>query len=375
MTSHRSAAGPTGAGQFRPMFGVAALFAFGCAQQPSAPPAPQQHEVPAAAPPSVPALPAPVAAALKWLPADSETVIVANGPFRLTRPDPKNAEDPNAFYEQESVDFVDLVRSSVFALAAELDGGAETSRMKPLFDVEFFFALEGSRRFRAPRNLGMMSYEGAFVGDAGEHGKAQIQAIVDAVAAAATEKFELAGTSVSVLKSSAPYSVAALYTASPRPGLLCVASDRAYLEALLERMAKPGATDAFPSTLPEWKHVDPTAGIFALRHFRRDDVENDPTSPFREHSVAGSEDPKAIGLAFECRQSESQTAIARYLTGSDEPIELIRRAWTMKGEGLDPMFEVVAPGVVEISHAVVKPLPASRFYFVLFGHLGHGIYV
>ena len=47
----------------------------------------------------------------------------------------------------------------------------------------------------------------------------------------------------------------------------------------------------------------------------------------------------------------------------------------MRGEGLEPKFEVPTPGVVEISQSVVKPLPASRFLFVLLGHLGHGIYL
>jgi hypothetical protein len=336
--------------------------------------APQQA-APPAAPPVAPALKAPVATALRWLPEDTETVIVANGPFRLPAPEPQDPDDHDAFYKKESVDFAEIVRVTVFALASQLAVGDETPSAKPLFDVELSFALEGSRRFRAPRSLGMMSYEGALVADAGEKGKAEIQAIVDAVSKSAAEKIELAGTSVFVLKSSSEFGVPALYTATPRPGLLCVASDRAYLETLLERMAKPGATEAFPSELPEWKRVDPTADVFALRHFRRDDVEKDPTSPFRDHSVVKGADPKAIGLAFECRQSASQTAIARYLTGSVEPVELVRGGWTMRGEGLDPKFEVPTPGVVEISQSVVKPLPASRFLFVLLGHLGHGIYL
>jgi hypothetical protein len=334
-----------------------------------------QQAAPPAAPSPAPALRAPVAAALKWLPEDTETVIVANGPFRLPAPEPRDPADHDAFYKKESVDFAEIVRVTVFALASQLAVGDETPSSKRLLDVEFSFALEGSRRFRAPRSLGMMSYEGALVADAGEKGRAEIQAIVDAVSKSAAEKLELAGTSVSVLKSSSEFGIPALFTASPRPGLLCVASDRAYLATLLERMAKPGANEAFPGDLAEWKRVDPTAEVFALRHFRRDDVEKDPSSPFHENPNMRVTDPKAIGLVFECRQSASQTAIARYLTGSVEPVELIRSGWTMRGEGLDPKFEVTSPGVVEISQSVVKPKPASRFLFVLLGHLGHGIYL
>jgi len=63
------------------------------------------------------------------------------------------------------------------------------------------------------------------------------------------------------------------------------------------------------------------------------------------------------------------------LGGDNDPIAVVRECWRMPNEGLSPEFVVVAPGVVQISQVVVKPLPASRFWFVLSAYLGHGIYV
>jgi len=321
-----------------------------------------------------------VAAALILLPEDTQTVIVANGPFRLKPQESKDDKDLDAFYRQEKVSFVDLIRSSVFHALGPCCSDSDASETSiPFAELEFEFALEGSRRFRAPRNLGMMSYQGSLVASVTASSKEKLGLVLDLIAKQADEQVEIAHAKVAVFRARRGNLLVdgtpETYVTSPRPGLLCVANDRDYLETLLQRMAVPPATVAFPSELQEWKQVDPTASVFALRHYQQSDAFDDPSSPLRGKAAADVSDLKAIGLVFECRDGESQTAVAWYLTGAADPIDVARKGWTMKNEGLDPDFTVASPGVVTISQLVVKPLPASRFWFVLLAYLGHGIYV
>jgi hypothetical protein len=321
-----------------------------------------------------------VADALKWLPVDTQTVIVANGPFRLQIQEPTDDQDLDAFYKQEKVSFADLIRSSVFYLFGCCQGQGDASEsLIALADLEFEFALEGSRRFRAPRNFGMMSYQGSLIASVVESGKGKLGLLFDTITKQADELVEIVDAKVAVfharpgdlLFDGAPV----IYVTSPRPGLLCVASDRDYLETLLRRMAVPSPVVAFPDDLQEWKHVDSKASVFAIRHYRSDDAADDPTSPLRGRAAANCPDAKAVGLVFECREGETQTAIARYLTRAPDPIAVVRIGWMMPNEGLSPDFAIVAPGVAQISQVVVKPLPASRFWFVLSAYLGHAIYL
>lgn len=332
------------------------------------------------APKSPPAPPPPkidekVATALKWLPDDTDSVIVANGPFRFHSQQPADHRDPDAFYKQEKVSFVDLIRQSVLTLGLFLNAGTGSPPSKGLLDLEFEFALEGSRKFRPPKGFGMTSYEGALVLSVGKSEIEKLDAAVAAVDKAASEHLQIADTPVFILHGNEESGMPALLAARPRPGLLCVSNDRSYLETVLQRIARPAATAAFPAELEEWKHVDPNASVFALRHFRQAGAAEDPTSPLREKTSSNFPDPKAVGLVFECRDGPSQTAIARYLTGAPDPIRLVQPAWTMEGEGLKPEFTLAGPGVVTISHVVDQPLPASRYWFVLLGHLGHAIYL
>lgn len=314
------------------------------------------------------------------MPADTQTVLVANGPFRPKLEVLWGNEHPDGFYRKETVSFVDMIRASVFLILGQFLSDGDVSKSPiPLADLEFEFALEGSRRFRAPRNFGLMPFQGSLVASVAESSDEKLRGVFDLLEKNADEHVEMVDTKVAVFHAREGNAIEdgtpATYVTSPRPGLLCVANDRDYLETLLRRMAAPPATVAFPIDLPEWKRVDPAASVFAIRHYRSDDAEDDPSSPLRDEAAANVPDPAAIGLVFECREGGEQKPVVRYLTGAIDPVAIARRGWMMPNEGLRPDFELAAPGVVQISQVVVKPLPASRFFSFLLGYLGHGIYL
>ena len=80
---------------------------------------------------------------LHWLPVDSETIIVANGPFKIEK-------------ANESFRYQAAVRSLPLGILQEL-------LPKELVGKNVSLAVEGSRCFRSPHGLGMMPYQGCQV--------------------------------------------------------------------------------------------------------------------------------------------------------------------------------------------------------------------
>jgi hypothetical protein len=88
---------------------------------------------------------------LRWLPEDTQTVVVARGPFKFEVPDPDQ-------------DVAELgldrgIRLMTTGLLRDVRGGVA----EPLRDRSASLAVEGGRRFRRPKDRGLMPYEGAQV--------------------------------------------------------------------------------------------------------------------------------------------------------------------------------------------------------------------
>jgi hypothetical protein len=82
---------------------------------------------------------------LDWLPEDTETLIVSQGPFDISRP------------MTEQFKFDEAIRFLALGPATGLQDGA---LFRELVGQKVLCATEGSRRFTAPRNLGGMLYQG-----------------------------------------------------------------------------------------------------------------------------------------------------------------------------------------------------------------------
>jgi hypothetical protein len=148
-----------------------------------------------------------------------------------------------------------------------------------------------------------------------------------------------------------------------------------FLEEVLARMEMEveDAERAFPETLAEWEHVDTSAPVWAIRHYRAEHAADDPSSPLGPLRAASDADPGAIGFVFWC-EPETNAAVARYLTAADNPTLLAKEAWHSPTQGLAPTIEEIEPGVVEIRLTVTKENDVM-FLLVLLGFLGHGIYL
>jgi hypothetical protein len=293
---------------------------------------------------------------LEWLPVDTETFIVANGPFQLHRE------------EEDS-------RRTDFTLEELLQGQScaplrvrKGELIKVLAEQKVALAVEGARRFQGPKELGSSLYEGCHVLVFERDLEAKGDSLRKALAAVANNTLEIDGHEVFCVEEKYEKDLWTFFFVQPNPNILLCATDQGFLGEVLNRMDRPGEKRALPKDLPEWEHVDATARYWAIRHY-------DHRSTL---GILGIE-PEDVGLVFifdlSNGRSEKAPPTVKFLTG-DNDLGRFEKEWEYEGEAkLTPEVRQLAPGVIEIKAHLRKVDDAGRFFFVLLYHLGHGISV
>jgi hypothetical protein len=305
---------------------------------------------------------------LGWLPIDSETLVVSTGPFPFPR---KSTDD---------LPFLETAHNLSFAWVTQLDNGR---LQEALQGQKVLVAMEGSRRFTRPKELGMMPYEGCAVLQFDVSAHEALQAAVAACFERAVETVRVGDTKAAVFIEKSRLDDWRLLIAQPRPGVLLCATNQKFLEEVLTRMKGTPSDRAFPEQLPEWEHVNTAAAVWGMRHFRRDFVDTDPSSPLRDQAAANFPDLGAVGLVFSIDAKSDPVAKVRYLTkanalirGSNDGLQIATQAWHHPSEKLTPTIKKVQPGVIEISAFSPTNMESGHmFLFVLLAYLGHAIYV
>jgi hypothetical protein len=313
-----------------------------------------------------------VSAAVSWLPADTETLIVANGPF-VTPPLEDEADEPQSGIlsnEEIAKQFESLPMSLV---------DLPTGLLKQLSGRKVAFAMEGSRHFRSPSGLGGMQFEGCdivmFAGDVASLGDAYIKNSKNI----ATSVEEIDGQTVATFQSKLENDVWTALVAFPRPNILVVATNREYLRDVLARIAGKSGPRALPGDLREWKYVDLHARCWGLRHYDKSQAALDPSSPFGGEKSANFSDEKAIGIVFNL--GIDRTATITYLSNAKNALQIMR-------EGLFPpqseptsikdlriQYREISPGVIQGSFELNQSDSVAYFTLVLIAALGHGVYL
>lgn len=293
---------------------------------------------------------------LNRLPVDTETLVVANGPF----------EFPDSSKENPSVD----------EMLSSLSLGLPSSEvlLNHLKGQQIEIAIEGSRRFRSPSGLGMMPYEGCHLIQFKESSEDVLKQVMKACLERSEESLQLHNHPVAVLKERLEQDDWTFYLTHPQPGLLLCATHRGYLEEVLQKMEKVPETRAFPASLPEWKHVDFNARVWAIRHYRKESAQQDPSSPLRERAAANTPDPDAKGLVFSFDHKQ-KVARVLYLSTADNAVGLVTEGWHHPSEGLSPKIKLTQPGIVEVSERFGNDGDGGMFVLVLLGYLGHAVYL
>jgi hypothetical protein len=309
---------------------------------------------------------------LSWLPADTETVIAANGPFQF--PD-LNPEGDVVGPVKESDDIADAFKAIPLGLF-----GLKKRILLKYFKGKVLFALEGSRDFRVPSGLGEGQFQGCGVAVFAEDVRASAGSFLEENSAAVLRTEQIEGQQVTVFQETLENDTWTTFVAFPKPNIAIAATNEEYLQQVLARINGKRGERALPEGLPEWKYVNTHAGFWALRHYDKKGASIDPSSPFAGGNAGMLSDDQAVGLAFNFDPSRSKTATITYLSGDKKILANVQEHLfpAVSEPGVREMhirYREIAPGVVEGSFDLEHIESAEVFGFVLVMLLGHMVAV
>jgi hypothetical protein len=334
---------------------------------------------------------------LWWLPADTESVVAARGPFPV-RPHSSDEKDDEQWFTKKAS--LSEIRLEFEQLPLELFISLDLDTV--LRGSTVALAMQGSRHFRDPLpSLEVMDFEGCsiviFENDLGKRG----ERLMRELSGRTTRQETVAETTVLVFHDKLEQAEWDLFLALPRPNVLLVANNLPYLREVLERMAQRRIDRALPSHLPEWRFLDPGVRYWGLRHYDRTQAEQDATSPFSEERTFGPGDQKAIGILFTLDPGNQKEAVMTYFSGNEAKVrdrlnagtsceegviasshEVITRDGGMSCEVEEPQDRVKyqvrlrspAPGILERIYPLDRSSTLDYFILNEVNALGRGMY-
>jgi hypothetical protein len=293
---------------------------------------------------------------LIWLlPADTETMMVARGPITITAAEPSSFDD---FLQRVLYGGVDSINKN--RLSKQLSG------------QKLLFYVEGSRKFRSPKSLGLAPFEGCQIMTFGSDFASRREAIIQSLEKEAKSVIKIDEYKVAVYEEIDEKALWKFYIVSPKPDMLLMATDLTYLTETLKRLKVKSDKRALPDTLPEWKQVDTTAQFWAIRHYDKDNAALDPTSPLTgQRAAANAPDSLAIGIV--AMYTPGSNFVVRGLSENEDAIRIQKYFWTSGNEKSPPEIRLLPSKIVEISYPPNKQNTGTLFYFMV--AFGHAIYV
>jgi len=311
-----------------------------------------------------------LARVLSWLPADTETITVARGPFAFATSFLEEDEGKDRTISDE-----ELARSfEELPLAAlQFKDGLLAKHLK---GKKINLALEGARHFRPPAGLGEMPYEGCVIAVFSDNLGKEIATFARDAQPSALKAERIEGQDVSVFQEKMEDDTWTILVTVPNEHVILVATDRSYLAEVLARLGGKIGERALPGSLPEWKYVNSDARFWGLRHYDKSQAQSDPSSPFGGAKAANFPDEQAIGLAFVFNPQREKSVTVTYLSGNALGASLgdsLLRT-PPKTEGPSAKYRKLSPGVVEASYSLEHLQAAESFMLLLASVLGHGVY-
>lgn len=312
---------------------------------------------------------------LGWLPADTETVLGANGPFSWNPKDLSDDAPP-----QETLTPAELAtQSRMFPLTLlNFKNGGLDQFIK---GKRVTLAIEGARRFRPPSALGLMRYEGCLIMVFGPAVSLDGVAFMRAATKSATRFEESGRTRIAVFEEQSENDTWTTFVGFPRTNVAVVATNRDYLRTLLDRMRAAPGTRALPQDLAEWKHVDTNAPVWGVRHYQKQGAELDPSSPLQGQNAANIPDTNAIGVTFSFGPASDRMATVDYLSANRDARRILsgflmmEDAATAAPREFQMRLRQPVAGVLEASINLIATEAIQRLLFGLMAMLGHAIYV
>lgn len=314
--------------------------------------------------------------ALSWFPTEIETLLVSNGPFRISTVLNRHNESKNIRETTEELN-KEFERWTLPLFYAK-DGLLE----KHLEGKIVLLSVEGSRHFRSPNGLGEMPFDGCEIAIFEDDVSDVRDAFMKDTASVALRVQEIEGQKVTVFEESSEQDILTTFVTFPQKNVVLVATDEQFLRQTLIRMRDTNAKGgrALPDSLPEWKNVDTGKRFWGLRHYDRKQAKEDPSSPFGGRKSANIPDENAIGLTFDFEPGKTNVARITYLSGPNTDLNKIEeKRFPLDADEAIPGLHIhraaLGPGVMQTTYDLNYSQQVSIFLFVLLGNMGHGIYL
>lgn len=311
---------------------------------------------------------------MSWLPADTESVVAARGPF-LTPTESNEPSDNPAWFTKKTTPAE--IRAAFEELPLEVFYDLDLT--KSLKGATVAYAIQGSRHFREPENGSeVMSFEGCsilvFEHDLGP----LIDVIQQLVAKGGARSETIGGIRVLIDEKDSEGDDETRLLAFPRPNVLLVANNRQYLLEVLARMAQRKPPRALPEQLPEWRFLAANARFWGLRHYDPTQAKLDPSSPLGGDSSFNEGDPKAIGVLFELDPKNEQSLVITSLTGDNAKATGDARGGKVVSEPQDGVRYVVKllnpkPGALEQIYTLDRSSTLDYAFLSIQFALGRGM--
>jgi hypothetical protein len=291
-----------------------------------------------------------------WFPEDTETVVAAQS-FTMPAPWGEDEVEGNSF--PTGLTLLEFVRAW-----SALEGLVELERGKYLTSLagkNVIVALRGGRNFEPISAFGHWRSEGCaiivFEKELGEdatrwvamlrEGSKEVRRI------AGRDVFVFPGTrSMDPARFPKPWLGVYLVLLEPN-AILCATSDK-YLEELLARVHTPSPKRALPDHLPEWKHVNPDAPTWMLRHV----PERKEDGPF---GVART----LVGVTFTITDENFQAVLVPKADTAKEIEQGARGRWIHEKLGVHPDVASRADGTLMLSSTTKDLSDSENFVFIL----------
>jgi len=321
-------------------------------------------------------LPARVEQAFSWLPADTETILVANKPFAMPRFKPDDSQPEREKTLADLPEAFELLPLSLFELK---DGLLQNYLAVQTVEI----AVEGSRHFRNPGGLGEMPYEGCQIAVLAEATVNRRDSFLKRFSNVVVRVDSVAGQKIPVFEEKLENDIWTIFVAFPKPNLVLACTNRDYLRDVLERIGGKVGRRALGDTLAEWKFVGAEAPFWGLRHYDKSQAGIDPTSPFGDRTVLGAGDRQASGIAFRFDPRTRNVVTIYYFSGTKDILRFLQTETPLfmnmvadvdSPANLPVSYRLAAPGVAEIKYELGGALPVDVFVAVAMAAFGHAVY-
>jgi hypothetical protein len=322
---------------------------------------------------------------LSWFPADTETIVVANGTFSMPDLSPRETTELPPLIES-----VDDLKEDFEALPLGLLGFKSDLLSSRLQGQKITFAIEGARHFRNPEGLGTAPFEGCSLAVFARDISDRTSAFLANSAKAALPSEQIEDQKIAVFQEILGSDTWTIYVDFPKPNMALACTNRDFLREVLVRMRGARGAMALPDQLPEWKYIDTRARFWGFRHFDKSQEQAQPQtaaqsqsnddSPFTDADAASNRDAQATGITFRFDPNKSRTAVVTYFSADAAVLKELKAGELSGGDeaavkNLRIEFSELAPGIVAITYDLESPDSVNLFRLILGASLGHSIFL